>query len=427
MKKLFYFLGAAAMMASCSNEDLMTEVQPNGGSVRGENEVVFGIGNSAVTRGLIEYDATNKTSDTNWEAEIDEFGEVTALAGGTSVITCESVDGGYRAYCLVTVIEPVVEIIMSPETYRLGLGKTYTLTATVTNHGTASNSDIEWSSSDESVCTVDEKGRITGVDYGYATITAAAADNLGAFATCEVRVIREITSIKLNHTTLTIIQGESATLQANVQPSNASYLETKFSSSDESIAVVDEDGMITALNPGSVIIRSEARDNSGKYAVCYVTVIAPIVATGVTVSDKEIVLTPKEQKQVVISMKPSNATDTTTWTSNNEAVASVNSQGVITAHTTGTATITVMTSSGKMATVAVTVLGLSRTTLELPIYTKYSKLVVDGAVGTVRWDVADPSICEVNNGIITARKLGTTKVTATINGRTLTCTVKVVR
>jgi len=85
-----------------------------------------------------------------------------------------------------------------------------------------------------------------------------------------------------------------------------------------------------------------------------------------------------------------------------------------------------MTDSGKMATVDVIVLGLSRTTLEIPVYTQYSKLTVDGATGTVRWDVQDTTICEVRNGIITARKVGTTKVTATINGRTLTCTVKVV-
>ncbi len=360
-------------------------------------------------------------------AEVNEFGEVTGISGGSAVITCESVDGGYRAYCLVTVIEPVVEITMNPETYRLSLGKSYTLTATVSNQDTATNAQLEWSSSDKSVCTVDNKGKITGVGYGYATITAEATDNSGVFATCEVRVIREVTSIKLNHTTLTMLQGENVSLQVNVQPSNASYLGTKFSSSDETVAVVDEDGVITALNAGIAIIRCEAKDNSGKFALCYVTVSTPVVATGIAVSDKEVVLIPKEQKQIVISMKPTNCTDTVTWTSNNESVASVNSQGMITAHTTGKANITVMTSSGKMETVVVTVLGLNKTYVEMPIYTNNITLVVEGVVGTVRWDVADPSICEVNNGVIKTKKYGTTKVTATINGRTLTCTVKVVR
>jgi uncharacterized protein YjdB len=114
-----------------------------------------------------------------------------------------------------------------------------------------------------------------------------------------------------------------------------------------------------------------------------------------------------------------------TWSSNNEAIASVTANGTITAHQTGNATITVMTTSGKTATVNVIVLGLSRDYLEMPIYTQYSRLTVDGAKTTVRWDVEDTSICEVRNGVVTARRVGTTYVTATINGRTIKCKVVV--
>ena len=134
---------------------------------------------------------------------------------------------------------------------------------------------------------------------------------------------------------------------------------------------------------------------------------------------------PGEKKQVTASIKPAKSTDTMVWSSNNETVASVSASGTITAHQTGNAIITVMTSSGKTATIEVIVLGLSRTTLELPVYTRYTKLTVDGANSGIRWDVEDSSICEVNNGVITARKVGTTYVTATINGRTLRCKVKV--
>ena len=84
-----------------------------------------------------------------------------------------------------------------------------------------------------------------------------------------------------------------------------------------------------------------------------------------------------------------------------------------------------MTTSGKTTQVEVVVLGLSRETLEIPLYTKYSRLTVDGATGTVRWDVEDQTICIVDNGVITAYKAGTTYVSATINGRTLKCKVTV--
>ena len=132
-----------------------------------------------------------------------------------------------------------------------------------------------------------------------------------------------------------------------------------------------------------------------------------------------------ESKKIVYTVKPANTTDDLIWSSANEAIATVNGSGEITAHKTGSTTITAMTSSGKTAQVEVIVIGLSRTTLELPVYTKYSKLTVDGATGTVRWDVLDQTICEVNNGVITARKAGTTYVTATVNGRTLRCKVTV--
>ena len=128
---------------------------------------------------------------------------------------------------------------------------------------------------------------------------------------------------------------------------------------------------------------------------------------------------------MVYTVKPTNTTDEITWSSANEAIATVNGSGVISAHRTGSTTITAMTTSGKTTQVEVIVIGLSRTSLEMPVYTQYSKLSVDGATGNVRWDVTDQTICEVNNGVITARKAGTTYVTATVNGRTLRCKVTV--
>ena len=225
---------------------------------------------------------------------------------------------------------------------------------------------------------------------------------------------------------MTIIQGETAALIATVQPSNATYTTVLYSSDDDSIAMVDDDGVITGLKPGTVMVHARARDNSGKYAMCYVTVIAPIASTGISTSDTEVVLMPGETKAINISMRPNNSTDKVTWSSANEAIATVSGSGVITAISTGTTSVTVMTSSGRTARVSVIVLGLSRTSLEIPVYTKYSRLVVDGATTAVRWDVEDTSICDVANGVITTRKVGTTYVTATVNGRTLRCRVKVV-
>jgi len=360
-------------------------------------------------------------------ATVNALGEVKGISRGSTVITCESVDGGFRSFCLVTVVNPDIVITVTPDNYRLGYGKSYTLEAKVLNKGTeVENAELIWSSSDESVCSVDENGKIYGEDFGDATITVMLdEEDSNVYATCEVRVVREVTSIKLNHSVLTIIQGQTAALKADVQPTNATYTDAIFSSEDEKIAAVDEDGIITGVKVGSTWVWAKAKDNSGKSARCFVTVIDPIPATGITVSDKQVVLLAGETKKLVYTVKPGNTTDEVTWASGNEAIATVDGSGVITARKTGSTMVTIMTSSGKMAQVEVIVIGLSRTSLELPVYTQYSKLTVDGATGTVRWDVQDQTICEVNNGVITARKAGTTYVTATVNGRTMRCKVTV--
>ncbi len=367
------------------------------------------------------------TTSNSQVVTVNALGEVKGITRGSAVITCESIDGGFRAFCLVTVVNPDIVVEIKPDTYRLGHGKTYTLVATVKDKGkVVNNVELVWSSSDEDVCTVDSNGKIFGNDYGKATITAMIdEDEYEIYATCEVEVVREVTSIRLNHTVLTIIQGHTASLKADVQPQDADYTNVDFSTEDKDIAVVDEDGVITALKPGNVWIWAKAQDNSGKAARCWVTVIEPVPATGITVSDKKVVLVPGEKKQMNFTTKPNNSTDTVTWTAGEETIATVDGSGLITAHRTGTTTVTAMTTSGKTTQVEVIVLGLSRETLEIPIYTKYSRLTVDGATGTVRWDVEDQTICEINNGEITARKAGTTYVSATINGRTLKCKVTV--
>lgn len=359
-------------------------------------------------------------------ATVNAMGEVEAISHGSTIITCETVDGGYRAFCLVQVIDPAFEITVSPDNYRLGYGKTITLEASVTNHGKpVENMPLIWESSDESICTVDDRGRVTGVGFGYATIRVEIDDEFGAFATCEIRVVREVTSIRLNHNAITIIQGQSASLKADIKPSNATYNEATFSSDDETVAVVDEDGTITAITPGTTWVWAKAKDNSGKYARCWVTVIEPIPATGITVSDKQIVLIAGESKKMVYTMKPRNTTDNLVWSSGEETIATVNSNGVITAHRTGTTTVTAMTDSGKTAQIEVIVIGLSRTSVEMALYDNRVTLYVDGATTGVRWDSENSSIVEVKNGQLTSRKVGTTYVTATVNGRKLRCKVTV--
>jgi len=368
---------------------------------------------------------TFKSSDESI-ATVNPVGVVKGLKGGVVLITCESEDGGYRAFCLLTVHEPVISVNMNPESYILGLGKSYKLEATVSNDETASTTTVTWTSDNTDVASVDKYGKVTGNKLGFAKITATADDDSGADAVCVIEVVNEVTSIKFPVGSMTLMVGEQYSFEAKVLPTDATYKDPTYVSTNEDVGLIDEDGVFSALKAGTTYVQAKAKDNSGKYAQCYVTVINPVPATGITLSDTELVLSPGEKKSVLTSLKPTNSTDEITWISNNDAIAKVDKNGLITAVDTGTCNVTVMTDSGKKATVTVIVIGLSETYLEIPVYSTYSRLYVDGTTSTVRWTVQDKLICEVKNGTITTRSVGTTKIYATVNGRQLVCEIKVV-
>lgn len=359
-------------------------------------------------------------------ATVDKDGEVTAKQGGLVVIQCESDDGGYNAVCIIKVMEEVTEIKITPEQYKLGLGKTFQLKAEITN-STASDKDVEWFSSDESVCTVDKNGKIKGVSLGYATITAMALDGSDVEATCEIRVVTEVTGMTMNYTSITLIQGNTFQLDAAIRPADATYKTPSWKSDDSEIAMVDDDGVVTAISPGTTWITAEARDSSGKYCKCYVTVIAPIPSTGVSTMVDEVVMAPGEKKTVIAKATPANTTDSMIWTSSDESIVRVNPvTGEMTAIAPGNASVIVMMDSGKKAVINVIVVGMSRTSVVMDYYSSGVTLYVEGTTSTIRWYSTNPKVVEVRNGNLTSRGAGTATVEARVNGRTLTCTVRVI-
>lgn len=377
--------------------------------------------------GATQQGVTWKSSNTK-VATVSKTGFVEGLSGGVVIITATTEDGGYTASCVVTVREFVTKIKLNHDSYKLGIDKTVTLVATVTPE-TSTNQKVTWTSSNEDVAVVNSKGKVTALKYGYTTITATAQDGSEAEATCEIRVVKPVTGVTLNKTYLSMVVGDSKKLKATITPSNATYRKAQWKSSDTSVATVDEDGVITALKEGSVTITASAKDNSGKKAVCYVTVRERVPSTGITAMDKKVVMVPGETKVVQVALSPSNSTDNYTWSSDNSAVAKVDKNtGRITAKSIGTANITVMTDSGKMTMIEVNVIGLNLTELTLEQYTTYPyRLEVEGATGPVSWSIDNNEVAVVSNGRVSSRAVGKATITAQVNGRKLTCKLKVVK
>jgi uncharacterized protein YjdB len=329
---------------------------------------------------------------------------------------------------VVTVKESVTKVTLDYQTYNLGTGKTFTLTATVSNE-TATNQKVVWSSSNPQVATVNQRGKVTGIKKGYATITAMAADGSEVEATCEIRVVAPVESITINDNYVSLFVGDTSDLNATIKPANATYKTAVWTSSDPTVAIVDDDGVVTALKAGNTTITASTLDNSGKKAICLIAVYDRVASTGITLQDKKLTMVAGEQKVVQLVLIPAASTDSYTWSTDNPAVASVNKKtGKITAKSTGTAYVTVMTDSGKTATVEITVIGLNYTSLTLEQYTKYSDLVVEGATTTVKWTTDNPQVATIINGsTIQTAATGTTYVIATVNGRKLKCKLTVVK
>ena len=224
-----------------------------------------------ITATVSPSNATDKSvtwSSSNGSVATVSGGKVTAVAEGSATITATA--GGKSGTCAVTVSKVVIgvsSISLDQTQVTLSIGETSTLTATV-SPSDATDKTVTWSSSDESVATVSD-GKVTAVAPGSATITAEAG---GKKATCEVTVKgKDVAQVTLDKEEANIGVGESFTLIATVLPEDATDKTVTWSSSEPSVASVDENGKVTGLAPGNSSIVANA---SGKTAICDVIVVA---------------------------------------------------------------------------------------------------------------------------------------------------------
>ena len=320
-------------------------------------------------------------------------------------------------------------------------GSSEKLTATVepTN---ATNKNVTWSSDHEAIATVDQNGTVTARRGGQATITVTTADG-SKTATCTVRVRIQIgepvQSVGLNKTELALEVGKTGTLEAKVEPSDATNKNVTWSSSNSEVATVDN-GVVTAVSAGEAIITVTTEDGA-KTATCKVTVNAPqtVPVTGVTLDKAELTLEKGSTGTLKATVEPQNATNNTvTWSSSNPEVATVDN-GVVTAVSAGTAIITAK-AGDKTATCTVTVakadvavesVTLDKTSLDLKTgdnTTLTATVNPESATNKdVTWISDKPEIAAVEGGTVTAKAAGTAIIAVTTidGGKIATCKVTV--
>ena len=165
---------------------------------------------------------------------------------------------------------PVSSVTLSRQSAELFEGESLTLTASV-SPSDATEKMISWSSSKSSIASVNQEGTVKALSKGTTVIKASAG---GKTATCTVTVkaaTEPVTSVTLNKTSLTLTIGETQTLKATVNPSNATNKSVTWSSDNTSIATVSSSGSVTAKAEGTAIV-SVTTDDGGKTATCTITV-----------------------------------------------------------------------------------------------------------------------------------------------------------
>lgn len=319
-----------------------------------------------VTASISPENATDKgitfTSSAATVATVDADGNVMAAGAGSATITATAKDGkGASSSITLKVEEMAAGVTLEPNSLNLKENETAQLSASV--QPTTASQSIRYSSNNDAVATVSNTGLVTAVKEGTAIITAAANDGSGKYATCTVKVGSTpvevpVTGITVNPSELLLEEKEAKELKATVEPANATNKGVIFSSSNTNVAVVSNDGLVTAVNNGTAIITVTSKENSSIIAKCSVKVGKPVMVTDVTVQPAELKLKTDGTYQLSVSVLPSNADERgVTFESSNTAVATVSASGLVTAKGPGTATITATAKdgSGKKATCTVTV------------------------------------------------------------------------
>ncbi|MBE6313781.1 MAG: M6 family metalloprotease domain-containing protein [Bacteroidales bacterium] len=154
------------------------------------------------------------------------------------------------------------------------------------------------------------------------------------------------TSIALDKTEVSLEATETATLVATILPETATNKSVAWTSSNEAVATVDANGVVTAIAVGEAIIKATTTDGSDLSATCKVTVV-PTLAVSIEVTPNSVEAEENSEVQLSVNILPENATyKSVEWSSSNDAIASVNANGLVKIRKEGNVVITATTTDG---------------------------------------------------------------------------------
>jgi uncharacterized protein YjdB len=262
----------------------------------------------------------------------------------------------YLAKIVPTV--PVASVTVTPASVSVLQGQAVQLTATPkdANGNPLTGRTIGWSSSDNTIATVNSSGLVTGVGPGGPVTITATSEGQSGMATVTVTVA-PVASVTVTPSSASVAIGRTVQLTATPKDASGNPLTGRaisWSSSDNTIATVSSSGLVTGVVAGSVTITATSEGTSGTASIA----VSGVPVASVTVSPASASVQAGQTQQLTATLKDANGNvltgRTVAWSSNNTTVATVNGTGLVTAKVAGSATITAM-SEGQSGTAAMTV------------------------------------------------------------------------
>ncbi len=273
-----------------------------------------------------------------------------------------------------------VEILNANKYMGLFVGDTGAISYAVLPYS-ATNKNVTFKSKDEQIATVDENGIVTAVGAGNTEIVVTTEE--GNFSeTLNVHVDDiEITGLKrVGNTTVNLEVGKTNQFEVTIEPSNATKRDIIWSSSNKSVAEVDNNGKVTAKAPGSATIRAMS---SNGYLVEY-TVNVKLSATRITLSKSSMTVYIGRTQRLTAAVYPANSSERNLkWVSSNDTIATVDANGNVKGILEGVVYISAMTNDERIvATCQVTVI---KEPVTPPSKVKVKSLKKSGSKVTLKW------------------------------------------
>src|SRR6266481_5024453 len=298
------------------------------------------------------------SSSDNTIATVSGSGLVTGVGPGGPVTITATSEGQSGTAAVNVTLAPVASVTVAPSTANIAITGTVQLTATPkdANGNPLTGRAISWSSSDNTIGTVNGSGLVTGVAAGSVTITATSEGKSG---TASVTVAgAPVASVTVTPASASVQAGQTQQLTATLKDANGNILTGRtvtWSSNNTSVATVSSSGLVTAKVAGSATITATSEGKSGTSALT----VTPVPVASVTVAPASASVAVGGTVQLTATPKDANGNPLTgrviTWQSSDNTIASVNGSGLVTGVAAGGPVTITATSEGKSGTSAVTV------------------------------------------------------------------------